>query len=198
MDRRRILFLITLMFSVLLEVWVRWVMPFTHGQDGFGVWAPVDNVMHLFWGLNIFLFLVLFLRLKPWEALLGVYAWQMCWEAGEMIGDRFLGQPGYMLDHFFLDGIKDTIVDLAGGALGWMLLSKTKEKFRGARAHAWLARLLLTHLWLMLPLLPIGIFLLIRSGESADTLAIGWIVGAGIVALLLTAGSKGRFSRRVS
>ncbi len=55
MDRRRVLFSSTLTFSVLLEIWVRWTMPLTHGQDRFGIWPPVDNIMHFFRGVNLFL-----------------------------------------------------------------------------------------------------------------------------------------------
>lgn len=187
MDHRRGLFFVTLAFSLFLEVWVRWVMPLTHGDSGFGIWPPVDNVMHFFWGLNIFVFLVLYLRFTPVDALLGVYAWQMAWELMEMVGDIMLRQPGYMLDHFFFDGIKDTLVDLAGGALGWLLLSRSKgakhsEEVGRMRERRVFRRLAIAHLWLMLPVLPIGTYLRLSTGESPDLLGIVWIAGAALVA----------------
>jgi len=185
MDNRKKLFIFTLSFSILLEWWVRWGMVPFYGDSGFGVWPPVDNIMHFFWGLNIFLAFVLFLRWKPVEALLGVYAWQMVWEACEMIGDSWLAQPGYMLDHFFMDGFKDTLVDVGGAALGWFLLSRFKGAFKKTTEHPRLTKFLLTHLYLMLALLPIGVFLLLKNGVSPDTLTIFWIAGAVPVAWFL-------------
>ncbi|HIH23762.1 TPA: hypothetical protein HA251_01900 [Candidatus Woesearchaeota archaeon] len=178
MDSRRAIWYGTLTFSVLLEVWVRYALPLIVGRDGFAIWPSVDNIMHLFWGLNIFLFFVLVLRWKPIEGVLGVYTWQMGWEFTEMVGDVVQAQPVHMLDHFFFDGIKDTFVDIAGALLGWFFISRTKEGFADDNEHPRLRKAVLTHLALMLPLIPIGSILLLTYGKSPDLLAAGWIVGA--------------------
>lgn len=163
-------------FSILLEIWVRWLLPITSGHDGFYIWPNIDNVMHFFWGLNIFLFFVLMLRWTPIEGLLGVYIWQMGWELSEMVGDIIIAQPPHMLDHFFLDGIKDTAVDIAGAVLGWALLLPTKMKTKDSRPHPRIARAMLTHLIILLPVIPIGTAALLINNISYDSLAIAWIV----------------------
>lgn len=185
MDSRRAIWYGTLTFSVLLELWVRYALPFIVGRDGFAIWPDVDNIMHFFWGLNIFLFFVLVLRWKPIEGILGVYAWQMGWEFTEMVGDVVQAQPVHMLDHFFFDGIKDTFVDLAGALLGWFFISRTKEGFADDNEHPRLRKAILTHLGLMLPLIPIGAIILWTYGTSPDLLAAGWIVGATPVTYII-------------
>ncbi len=155
--------------------------------------------MHFFWGVNLLLALVLFLRMTPLEGLLGVYGWQMIWALCEMLGDILFKQPAYMLDHFFFDGIKDTLMDVAGALLAWFLLSRTKERFAGTKKHPRFARFLAAHLALMLPLLPVGAFLLFSTGTSADVLAIAWISLAAPVAYIFFKNQRipGR-SRRVA
>ena len=176
MDSRRVLFAGLLFWSLFLEAWARWILPLLGYENGFALWPAVDNVMHFFWGVNFFFFFVLVLRWRPLGALLGVYAWQMAWEAGEMIGDLLVSQPSFMFDHFFFDGIKDTFVDVAGALLGWAFLFGTREKFAGLREHMRLKRFLAAHLACMLPLLPVGIVLFLSTGESHDLLATAWIV----------------------
>lgn len=176
MDSRKAIFAGTLAFSILLELWVRYGLLYLTGHDGFYIWPNVDNVMHFFWGLNFFMVFMLFLRWTPAESVLGVYGWQMLWELVEMVGDIVLTQPVHMLDHFFLDGIKDTVVDVAGALLGWLLLLPTKEGHSGTERHPLIRRAITIHLYLMLALVPIGSFWLVATGKSADLLAIMWIV----------------------
>jgi|GEM_PF-1610664 len=184
-DSRRRIFYFMLAFSVILEIWVRFIMPFTHGQNGFYVWSPVDNIMHFFWGVNIFLFLVLFRKWTPKEGILGIFGWQMVWEVIEMVGDIVTQQPVHMADHLFFDGTKDTIVDLAGGLLGWWIITKTREGVSGTTEHRWASRYLTTLVWLVLPLVPVGAYFFFARGYSADILASAWIVTAAFGALLI-------------
>lgn len=103
--------------SVILEITVR----------EWDLWLTIpfcDKVMHFLWGLNIFLILSGFLKWHPKAAVTGVLAWQLIWEYSEMIGDQLLpNQPGHMLDHFYHDGIIDTVVDLAGAMLGCLIVN---------------------------------------------------------------------------
>jgi hypothetical protein len=185
MDKQHKIWYSLLAFSVLLEIWVRWGLLWTTGHDGFFIWPPVDNVMHFFWGANIFLFLILVLRWRPIEGVLGVYGWQMLWELVEMAGDVATAQPPHMLDHFFMDGTKDTLMNITGALFGWFLVSKPlKKQKKYTRAHPRIRRFLTAHLIIMLPMLPIGIFLLAWTGTSFDSLAIAWIVLAVPAALL--------------
>jgi hypothetical protein len=124
------LFAVTLAFSILLEFYVRWVSVWVYGIDGFGMFPPIDNIMHFLWGLNIFFIFVLLLRFEPIDAIFAVFAFQMVWEASEMIGDVVLAQPSYMLDHFFFDGIKDTVFDIAGAGAGWLIFLKSSAHIR--------------------------------------------------------------------
>ena len=106
--------------SVLLEFTVRkWDLWLTIPQ--------CDKIMHFLWGLNIFLILSGFLKWQPKAAVTGVLAWQLLWEYSEMIGDHLLpNQPSYMLDHFYHDGIIDTVTDLAGAMLGCLIVNRMR------------------------------------------------------------------------
>jgi hypothetical protein len=117
------LFIIFLVISASLEIFVRFISPGLYGQDFFGVWPPIDNVMHFLWGLTFFL---LFSRyMTRLQAIYCVFFWQMGWELIEMLGDQLVSQPAHMLDLFFFDGIKDTFVDLAGAVVGFFLLKES-------------------------------------------------------------------------
>ena len=112
----KIFFAVTLVFSISMEFAVR----------TYDLWNAIpfcDKIMHFFWGLNIFMFLATRLRWSAKDAVFGVLAWQVIWEFSEMIGDKILtGQPDHMLDHFFYDGIKDTLMNLAGAFLGLVVI----------------------------------------------------------------------------
>jgi hypothetical protein len=99
-----------LAFSIVLEVAVR-------TQGWFGTHPWVDIPMHFFWGANVFWICLWLFRCRPKMALLGVLAWQMVWEVGEMIGDKLIAQPDYMIDGLWPDGAKDTVMDLLGAAV---------------------------------------------------------------------------------
>ncbi|HEX5791455.1 MAG TPA: hypothetical protein VFY13_09875, partial [Luteolibacter sp.] len=105
----------TLTLSIIIEASVRIL-------DLWTVIPQCDKIMHLLWGMNIFLLLSVFFEWRIKDALFGVLAWQLIWEFSEMIGDRILIQPAYMHDHFHYDGTIDTLMDLAGALIGWMLL----------------------------------------------------------------------------
>jgi hypothetical protein len=124
----KIIFAWTLLFSVVLEIYVRVINELIFGIDGFGMIPYIDNVMHFFWGLNFFFAAIIFFKLEVFDALIVVFLWQMIWESVEMIGDVVLAQPVHMLDHFFFDGIKDTIVDIAGALLGWLMIRLLEMK----------------------------------------------------------------------
>ena len=78
LDARK-LFWYTLVISLLLETYVRYVSVKLSGVSTFISWPPVDNVMHFFWGATIFLFFVGYLRWHPKHALLAVIVWQLAW-----------------------------------------------------------------------------------------------------------------------
>ncbi len=168
MDYRRIVFVCTLLFSIALEIYVR-------AFGIFGLWPPIDNFMHFFWGLNIFLFVVLYLRWKPLDALLVVLAWQWIWEAGEILTDILITQPDFMLDPFFFDGIKDTIFDAAGGMLAWGILRIMPQK--ETQECQWRLHLIL-YSTAIVPLLVVGTFVSVVRESSAQWLAFCWILAA--------------------
>lgn len=174
MEKRNIVFGCTLTFSILLEIYVRWIAK----PSVFISWPPIDNIMHFFWGVNVFLIALIFLKWEPLDSLLAVFVWQMGWETAEMIGDRLFSQVAAMLDHFYFDGIKDTLVDLGGGMFGWIIL-KTMGNLDGlhqSTARTWM----LIYAVAMLPGVAIGSVVTIAQGGSADLFAIVWIIGAGI------------------
>lgn len=169
MEARRILLYCTLTFSIVLEVFVR----MNNWWQWFG--GHMDSVMHLFWGLNVFLMLVVWLRWKPVSALYGVFAMQMGWELIEMVGDIVWPQPGSMLDIFWWDGIKDTIVNMAGGLAGWVLVANLRDGLAGLKESSY-ARSLRVLPWLMLPGIIIGGAVWAATGSSPQVFAIAWIV----------------------
>jgi hypothetical protein len=178
MDRAKVLFACTLAFSIALEFCVRY----------FGLWhtlwGHMDSAMHFWWGWNIFLGLVLFLRWTPYDALLGVFVWQMLWEAVEIVGDRFVPQIASMLDPFYFDGIKDTVFDIAGGACAWgtlALLGSGLVALHASPLRRWMA----TFLGAMVPGIALGALLTVRSGESASLFALAWVLCAAVLSGLL-------------
>lgn len=185
MKKTNILFAITLTISVILEIWVRWISPLQFGQDFFGVWPPIDNFMHFLWGLNIFLIFTLYFKWKPLHSVYGVFLWQMLWEAVEMIGDKVQNQPVHMLDHFFYDGIIDTIVDIAGAFAGWYILrlfvGKENESTKPAPFISWFSY----YAMLLAPLLIIGSIMYLRTAQSPDIFTTVWLVAALLVAIVV-------------
>lgn len=129
MNRIKIFFAVTLIFSISMEFAVR----------VYDLWNTIpfcDKIMHFFWGLNIFMFLAIRLRWSAKDALFGVLAWQVIWEFSEMIGDKIItSQPDYMLDHFFYDGIKDTLMNLAGAFLGLVIIKNKSQTYRLRRVY---------------------------------------------------------------
>lgn len=90
-------------------------------RDWFGCYPWIDNPMHFLWGANVFWISLLIFRCRPrWAAVL-VFVWQVVWETGEIIGDKLIAQPAYMLDSLWPDGAKDTAMDLAGAAALWLI-----------------------------------------------------------------------------
>lgn len=168
MKTRRILFCCTFAFSVILEYLVR-----THNWwSGFG--GHMDSVMHLFWGLNIFLIAIVWFRWKPLTALHGVFAFQMLWELAEIIGDIVIPQSSYMMDLFWWDGIKDTIVDMLGAILAWWVLARIPgglDGLRETRYAGMLQRLPLA----MIPGVVLGGVIWSRTGSSPQLFGIAWI-----------------------
>lgn len=98
--------------SIALEITVRTL-------DWFKTYPWIDNPMHFLWGANVFWICLWLFRCRPGKALLLVLVWQILWEAGEMIGDRMIAQPAYMIDNLWPDGVQDTLMDLLGAALLW-------------------------------------------------------------------------------
>jgi hypothetical protein len=177
MDLRKLVFGCTLTLSVLLELYVRLL-------DKWSLFnGTMDSVMHFFWGLNVFFIFILFFKWTPLDALLGVFVWQMAWEAVEMIGDQIIVQTAAMLDHFFFDGIKDTIVDLAGGLLGWGILKTLPAAaYNVSKLRFWMTSYFVT----MLPGIAIGSIISVASGASADVFATAWIIAAAAFTGLFT------------
>lgn len=170
------MFAVTLTWSIILEYAVR-------HYDLWNISPYTDSVMHFFWGVNIFFALVIFFKWDLKSALLGIFVWQMFWEALEMVGDVVTAQPGYMLDHFFFDGIKDTIVDVLGGVCGWLLIGWTGV-FKGTHS----VKHLLWMQWYMYSMLPsaiVGGIILFMTGTSADMLATVWILLAAAGTILV-------------
>ncbi|HLP79664.1 MAG TPA: hypothetical protein VK158_03455 [Acidobacteriota bacterium] len=187
MKSQHILFTTTLVFSIVLEITVRWILLAITGTDGFGLWPPIDNIMHFMWGLNIFFFFVIVLKWKPLDAVYGVFVWQMGWELVEMIGDITMAQPVHMLDHFFLDGIKDTFVDIGGALLGWLLIRKIRTPTAQSSFYPWMN----IFAWCMLPIVFVGGAVYIHNLQtnvaipSPDLLSIIWIICAAAVSAVI-------------
>lgn len=182
MDGRHVIWYALISLNVLLELWVRFILPITTGHDGFYHWPNIDIALHLLSGVNIFLLFVLAFKWRPAEALLGVYAVQMGWEATEIIGDWLLTQKAHMIDRFFTDGITDTIANIVGACIGWASLFLTRRKTEGTRPHPRATRAIRNHLFLTIPLVPIGLALLFAHGTSYDLLAVVWIIVAALIA----------------
>jgi len=168
MQARRILFYCTLAFSVVLEYLVR-------AND----WWPclgghMDSVMHFFWGLNIFLLSIVWLRWKPASAFYGVFAFQMGWELVEIIGDSVILQSHEMMDIFWWDGIKDTIVDLLGAALGWFIIARIPQGLDGLKETRHAAGLRKLP-WVMLPGIVTGGVIWFVTGTSPQLFGVVWI-----------------------
>ena len=140
MEKNKAILSLTLAFSVILELFVRKGAVMLYGANGFALWPWIDNVMHFFWGLNIFLALLFIFKWEPLDALLGLFVWQMVWESIEIIGDHLAPQPAYMFDHFFFDGIKDTILDIAGGFVGWLIFAWKKKDNHPKRFRGWMKK----------------------------------------------------------
>ncbi|HIH24196.1 TPA: hypothetical protein HA251_04140, partial [Candidatus Woesearchaeota archaeon] len=100
----------------------------------------------------------------------------------EIIGDGVMTQKGHMIDRFFTDGITDTIANISGACIGWILISKTRLNMTETRAHPRIARAIRNHLLLMLPIVPIGLWLLVVRETSYDALAVVWIIVAALIA----------------
>lgn len=168
MEARRILLYCSLLFSIVLEYFVR--------TQNLWMWFGnhMDSVMHFFWGLNIFLLLVIWLKWKPLSALYGVFAFQMFWELVEILGDSVITQTADMMDIFWWDGILDTIVDVLGGALGWLILAWLPGGLKGLRETPY-ARALRTLPWAMLPGIIIGGVIWTVTGSSPQLFAVIWI-----------------------
>jgi hypothetical protein len=173
-DSRKLLFTCTLLFSIILEATVRIL-------DLWTTYWYIDSVMHFFWGLNIFLFVVLFLKWKPLDGLLVVLAWQFFWEAGEMVGDLFITQPAYLEDHFFFDGFKDTVVDAAGAGLGWLILKAFPQ---GEEQESKLRYWMFLFVILMVPMILFGSVISYARGESMNAFATWWIFGSAIASIV--------------
>lgn len=175
MEARRILLYCTLAFSITLEFYVR----------AFNQWHRLgnhmDTIMHFFWGLNIFLLLVVWLKWKPVSALYGVFAFQMGWELIEMVGDYLIIQSNNMIDIFWWDGIKDTIADLIGGFIGWTVLTFLPGGLGGLSEIPY-ARALRRLPWYMLPGVIIGAVLWFITGSSPQFFGIVWITVALVAA----------------
>jgi hypothetical protein len=142
--------------------------------------------MHFLWGLNIFLIFSLFFKWKPLHSICGVFLWQMLWEVIEMIGDKLTGQPAHMADHMFFDGIIDTIVDLLGAILGWLILrtivGKESESNNSAPFMTWISYYSI----LLIPLFIVGSIIYFKTQVSPDILTSIWIVVAYPAALLIS------------
>lgn len=177
MDRARILLACTLTFSVVLEFCVRYLDWWSY------LWGHMDSFMHFWWGFNIFLALVVLLRWRPADALIGVFVFQMGWEAIEIAGDQLIPQVLAMLDPFYYDGVKDTIVDLMGGLVAWQVLILMKAKFavKPSSLRQWMD----AYVKVVIPGLIIGAIAHLWLGDRASLIAMTWIVVAAMPATLL-------------
>ena len=169
----RLFLLASISCSVILEFCVR------HYDLWHLLWGRMDSLMHFLWGWNIFLIFVLLLRWTPRDALLGVFAWQMLWESIEIVGDIVLPQPAYMLDIFYMDGLKDTVVDMLGALAAWGALTRFPAvKTKRSRLHGWMHAFLL----FTLPGIAIGGVVTLVRGESPNMFVVIWLVCAAVAA----------------
>jgi hypothetical protein len=146
-------------------------------------WPYGDDVLHFMWGMVIFLFFANFLRWKPTDSLLAVLVWQVFWEVGEMIEEKWSHDTGIFVDNMFFDGIYDTFVDLAGALAGLLILRLVGEPLyerRVARLRYWFATLLIS----LIPLIVIGSRIALISGSSPNKFSVGYILLAIIVTVL--------------
>lgn len=174
---QKILLGFTFTFSVVLEFCVRY----------FNLWNTIpycDKIMHFFWGLNIFLILVIMFKWKPRDALIGVFVWQMFWELGEMIEDMLVEQPAYMFDYFYFDGIKDTITDLVGGIAGWLTLGLFKNQKKVKYRNGIPLKVIYLFSFLIGLVVIVGTILSLKAGESQNFFAI-YGIGSSIVLSLI-------------
>lgn len=185
MERNKVILCFTLAFSVILEWFVRQGAVLLYGSNGFLLWPWIDNIMHFAWGVNIFLIFFVLFKWEPLDALLAVFVWQMLWESIEIIGDRVIPQPDWMLDHFFFDGIKDTVMNLAGAFAAWWLLAWKKRDKHPRRFRGWMRRYLTTTLLLVVGGTAYWGFSVSKGGfTSPDIFTVWWLaISAALIAL---------------
>lgn len=116
------------------------------------LYPGADSILHALWGMSIFLFLLDVGRWRVRDAMLGVIVLQMWWEAGEIIGNKLV--PWDHEDNFFWDGAKDTLMNIAGAAVGMfaMLLRPGKTNLR----RPWFSRALVVNVLRSVPVLVPG------------------------------------------
>jgi hypothetical protein len=168
MEARRIVFYSTLAFSVVLEYLVR-VYDWWPRLGG-----HMDSVMHFFWGLNLFLLSIVWLRWKPISAFYGVFAFQMGWELVEIVGDNVITQSQEMKDIFWWDGIKDTMFDMLGAGLGWLMIARIPNGLDGLKETRYAAALRKLPR-AMLPGIVIGGVIWFVTGSSPQFFGALWI-----------------------
>jgi hypothetical protein len=183
MEKNKLIFGFTLLFSIILEWFVRKGAVLLYGESGFLLWPWVDNFMHFFWGFNIFLFLYLILKWDPWDALLGVVVWQLAWEVLEIIGDRVTSQPDSFYDHFFFDGVKDSVVDALGALFAWRLFAWNTKPLQAKQFRGFMERLCISSALLIIAGSVIILYGLYagRAFESPDLFAVFWILASVIM-----------------
>ena len=113
-------FLLMLLYAIVLEYTVR-------SRDWFRYYPDIDNLMHFGWGAVISLGIITFWRNDAKFVLIAVFLWQVVWEVSEMVGDRLMGQPEYMWDQPFPDGMIDTAMDLLGAMVVLLLTRKSRR-----------------------------------------------------------------------
>ena len=136
-----------------------------------------DNILHIGWGLVMFLGLISILEISVLDAIMLCLVWQFFWEAGETLMNPV---PGYYQDHFFFDGMKDTMNNGLGALLGMSMLYGMRDGTAGLRKSS-LRSLLYFFLGSMIPMLLFGAYWMLQYNQTLDALMMWWVYGWGLV-----------------
>jgi hypothetical protein len=179
MNKRHWMVIAAFTVTILLEVCVRFVAKAIYGQQLYILWPPIDNITHFMWGFSFFLVFLLLLKWDLPDSILGSFFIHMLWEAMEIVGDKLFPQPG-MSDHFFFDGIVDTLMFIVGGCVVWALLARRYKSQQHVKLRSFFEKYLFSSVILCI----IGGILYIKSiidgvkFESPDIFALIWIFGS--------------------
>jgi hypothetical protein len=159
---RRLLFCSALVLTCAFQIYV-----LTHHESYWSTYQHGDDYLHLAWGVTIFLGLIDVAKWSVTDALLGSLVWQLYWEASEHIAERLTHHTH--LDHFFFDGLKDTVVNLVGALTALCVLLCIPNSRSDLQKKRWRKTMILFLLY-AIPVVIIGSVWFALYAQSLDLL----------------------------